>query len=379
MKNVWASWTNSAASGMGGWPCRPADHGVRERSMAESEVRRSPGSTSKTPTAKKESIDAVYLWVNGTDPTFRETLSRYSSQDRGLDDLHNAAGAHRFRDNGELRYSLRSLEMNAPWVRHVYLVTNGQVPSWLSTVHPRISIVAHEAIFPDKTHLPTFNSHAIELHLHRIPDISDRFIYFNDDVFLGNSVSPHDFLTASGGQKIYFEAWNIPTSLNDGPVHDRAYAYTQRLLDERCGRQPSRAAIPHMPQMFHKDRIIEIQEVWHSEVERTSSHRFRAPDDLVLRMLYGHYLLETCQHESEHQVAADPARSGDYFFMMLKDDDPGLARRLRRIASLRPKFFCINDDRPYASTNDMVTMGLKAFLNWYFRRPSSFERPEGRS
>jgi hypothetical protein len=27
----------------------------------------------------------------------------------------------------ELRYSLRSLEKYAPWVRHVYLVTNGQV------------------------------------------------------------------------------------------------------------------------------------------------------------------------------------------------------------------------------------------------------------
>lgn len=62
----------------------------------------------------------------------------------------------RMTDNGELRYSLRSIETFAPWVRRIYLVTNGQVPAWLNVNHPRIVVVRHEDIFDNKTHLPSF-------------------------------------------------------------------------------------------------------------------------------------------------------------------------------------------------------------------------------
>tara|TARA_R110002050_G_scaffold150757_1_gene277697 strand:- start:234 stop:554 length:321 start_codon:yes stop_codon:yes gene_type:complete len=82
----------------------------------------------------------------------------------------------------QLRYSLRSIMKFAGWVRHIYIVTNGQVPSWLDVSHPRITVVAHEEIFTDPSDLPTFSSPAIEVHLHRIPGLSNRWIYFNDDV-----------------------------------------------------------------------------------------------------------------------------------------------------------------------------------------------------
>ena len=115
-----------------------------------------------------EPIDAVYLWVDGADTEHRESASRHRPRDGcGVD--AEAFGAHRFRDNGELRFSLRSLEIHAPWIRHIYLVTNGQLPAWLDIDNPRLSLVPHKAIFPDPSHLPTFNSHSIELHLHRIP------------------------------------------------------------------------------------------------------------------------------------------------------------------------------------------------------------------
>ena len=52
--------------------------------------------------------------------------------------------ANRFEDNEELRYSLRSIERHAPWVRHVYIVTNGQIPSWLNLDSPRMTIVTHK-------------------------------------------------------------------------------------------------------------------------------------------------------------------------------------------------------------------------------------------
>ena len=58
--------------------------------------------------------------------------------------------------------------MFAPWIRHIYIVTNGQIPTWLNIKNQNISVISHNEIFPDKSHLPTFNSMAIEVHLHRI-------------------------------------------------------------------------------------------------------------------------------------------------------------------------------------------------------------------
>lgn len=148
-------------------------------------------------------IDVVYTWVNGSDPVFLESLQKRVP----IVDL--SAAASRFSDKDELRYSLRSLEMYAPWVRHVYIVTNGQIPSWLDMDNPRMTLVSHEDIFLNKSDLPTFSSPAIESHIHRIPGISDKFLYFNDDVMLGAEIWPEDFITQAGGQKVYL-AWWVP-------------------------------------------------------------------------------------------------------------------------------------------------------------------------
>ena len=116
-------------------------------------------------------------------------------------------------DNEELRYSLRSIEKFAPWVRHIFLVTNGQVPSWINTYplfpklfaismppppslllltspteHPRLTVITHAQIFTNVSHLPTFSSPSIEVHLHRIPGLSKKFIYMNDDVMFGRGI-----------------------------------------------------------------------------------------------------------------------------------------------------------------------------------------------
>jgi hypothetical protein len=76
---------------------------------------------------------------------------------------------------------MRAIYMHAPWVRFIYLVTASQLPNWLNASHPRVRIVNHAALFPDPTHLPTFNSLAIESVLHRIPGLSEYFLYFNND------------------------------------------------------------------------------------------------------------------------------------------------------------------------------------------------------
>ncbi|XP_072511832.1 N-acetylglucosamine-1-phosphotransferase subunits alpha/beta isoform X2 [Notamacropus eugenii] len=124
--------------------------------------------------------------------------------------------ASRFEDNEELRYSLRSIEKHAPWVRNIFIVTNGQIPSWLNLDNPRITIVTHQEVFRNLSHLPTFSSPAIESHIHRIEGLSQKFIYLNDDVMFGKDVWPDDFYSHSKGQKVYL-TWPVPNCAEGCP------------------------------------------------------------------------------------------------------------------------------------------------------------------
>ncbi|KAK9811335.1 hypothetical protein WJX72_002047 [[Myrmecia] bisecta] len=169
-----------------------------------------------------EPIDVVYTWVNGSDPAFLGSLMAWRQRELDAGNIkaedvpvpEALTGGSRYRDNEELRYSLRSVYQYASWVRNIYLVTNGQVPCWLDLSHPQIHVIPHSQIFTNTSHLPTFSSPAIEVHLHRIPGLSNKFIYFNDDVFLMQPVWPDDFYTLSGGQKLYF-AWEVPPCAKD--------------------------------------------------------------------------------------------------------------------------------------------------------------------
>ena len=155
----------------------------------------------------KVEIDVVYTWVNGSDPKFISEIQRYSK-------LHDRA---RYDDKDELRYSLRSIDRFAPWVRNIYIVTNGQIPHWLNLENPRIRIVTHQELAADEPEiLPTFSSCTIESLIHRIPNLSKNFLYLNDDIFLGAHVYPDDFFTESDGIKV-FSAWTVPDCAADCP------------------------------------------------------------------------------------------------------------------------------------------------------------------
>lgn len=134
----------------------------------------------------------------------------------GAPAVDESVAASRYRDSDELRYSLRSLEKYAPWVRHVYLVTDDQIPWWLDMASDRLTVVPHRKVFAraHREFLPVFSSPAIETQLHNIPGLSKRFIYFNDDVMLGAETWPSDFATLRGAPRIYL-AWEVP-KCNDG-------------------------------------------------------------------------------------------------------------------------------------------------------------------
>jgi hypothetical protein len=137
----------------------------------------------------ENAIDFVITWVDGNDPNWIAQRNAYSNSEGDGTDV-------RFRDWGLLRYWFRSVEKNAPWVRKIHFVTWGHVPEWLDTENPKLHIVKHSDFIPAQ-YLPTFNSHTIELNLHRIEGLAEQFVYFNDDVFLIRK-TPAEFFFRKG-------------------------------------------------------------------------------------------------------------------------------------------------------------------------------------
>ena len=133
-----------------------------------------------------EKIDFVIAWVDGSDPAWLEEKNKYSLNTK------NDARDIRFRDFNLLKYWFRAVEKNAPWVNKIYFVTWGHLPKWLNTEHKKIRVINHKDYIPSK-YLPTFSSHTIELNFHRIKDLSEHFVYFNDDMYLLDRVKPEDF------------------------------------------------------------------------------------------------------------------------------------------------------------------------------------------
>lgn len=136
----------------------------------------------------KSQIDFVIIWVDGSDPAWQKERAKYTAQN------HNPDGDTeiRYRDWNNLQYWFRGVERFAPWVDTVHFVTWGHLPPWLNVNHPKLHIVRHEDYIPSQ-YLPTFNSHTIELNLHRIEGLSEQFVYFNDDIFLTAPTASTDF------------------------------------------------------------------------------------------------------------------------------------------------------------------------------------------
>lgn len=134
-------------------------------------------------------IDFVVTWVDMNDPEWQKDFFKY----KGVkEEEKNGVSAARFRDQGLLKYWFRGVEKFAPWVRSIYFVTAGQKPKWLDTSNPKLRLVNHKDFIPEQF-LPTYNSVVIERYLHRIPGLSEKFVYFNDDFFIIRPVSPERF------------------------------------------------------------------------------------------------------------------------------------------------------------------------------------------
>ncbi|MGQ4514086.1 stealth conserved region 3 domain-containing protein [Streptomyces sp. DW26H14] len=311
-------------------------------------------------------IDVVYTWVDGSDPDWQRKRARHS----GAAYHEEAANDARYLSRDELRYSLRSLHLYAPWVRTVYLVTDRQAPAWLNAEHPGIQLVDHRDVFQDPSWLPTFNSHAIESQLHHIDGLSEHFLYFNDDVLLGRETTPGDFFFASGISRFFPSPALVPL----GPVGDddppvAAAGKNNRRLIERSFGAVLVQKMKHMPHALNRSVLTEIEVRYADEYRTTAGSRFRSMDDLSITSSLHHYY-------AFHTGRAVPSNELLYNYIDLSRE--GAERRLGQLIAHRERHvFCVNDTGSTVADAEKQSALLHGFLADYFPVPSPFERVQG--
>ncbi len=251
-------------------------------------------------------IDIVIPWVDGNDPAWLEEF-RKARAGAGENAPVVATGGEqntseiRYRDWGTLPWLFRGIERFTPWVRMVHLVTWGHLPEWLDTACPRLNVVRHGDFIPAE-YLPTFASRPIELNVHRIEGLAERFILFNDDMFLVRPVPVERFFR--GGLPCDMARLSLiapstisHTVLNMTEIlarrHDRrtvmrrcagkwfspryGVAGLLKTLDLSLWRGWSGLADTHMPQPYLRETFERMWDEEREVLDATCRQRFRSP------------------------------------------------------------------------------------------------------
>ena len=313
-------------------------------------------------------VDVVYTWVDGNDPEWNRAREQRLAELAGTHAAETAqtresSGQARFVSRNELRYSMRSIHLFAPWVRRIHLVTAGQVPDWLDVDHPSVNLVDHSVILPADA-LPTFNSHAIETSLHRIPDLAEHFVYFNDDFFLGRPIRPEALFSPAGLPATFFAPTTIGlTDLPDSPPYLKAAWNNRRLLQGAFNRVLTHN-LAHVPYPHRRFVLEHLTERFPDALAATSRSPFRSDTDVsTLSSLAQHYGLMTGR-----SYVGEASRT--YVNVSNSDLDWQLKKTLQRDQD----FICLADHHDHALNPVRLNRTLQAFMEAYFPVPAPWER-----
>lgn len=332
---------------------------------------------------KNEKIDFVVLWVDDGDKEWKKKKQKYNPE-------HNTdSNEGRYRDWGLFKYWFRGIEKFAPWVNNIFLVTDHQIPEWLNLDNSKLIIVNHED-YIDKKYLPIFNSNALECTINRIPNLSDKFVLFNDDTFLINKTKPKDFFKNGLPVSTFIETAIVPN--NENPVFVRTLvlnteivnsigdkrkfikAHPFRYINPKYGISALRTLSsisyksfigfynPHLPEPFLKKSFEKVQTQYPQLFEKTLSHRFRSSQDIT-QYLVRYYQLVTANFYPRS------CSYGKNYAITEKDLD----RVVKHVLKQKTKTICINDTGLYENFDKCKNELLNVFEK-VLPEKSSFEK-----
>ncbi len=222
----------------------------------------------------RSEIDLVIPMVFPQDPEWRREYSRYHSGD--------ATQNTRFRSWATEELLIRCCIKFMPWLRRIYilLAQESQMQRWMKnlaaeaqgTMQPEVRTVFHREFIPEKL-LPCFASPCIEMFLHRIPGLSEYFIYGNDDMFPLSPLQPEDF---------FRQAEPDGTLLPCQKITERAYPPKPNIFQRKCLYQLNMIAKPYgkhyaekwpdTGHIFAAIRRSSCEEVWRRHGDEISAN-----------------------------------------------------------------------------------------------------------
>lgn len=310
-------------------------------------------------------IDLVYLWVDDKDKTWQGKREYWAIKE-GLKDTEENHSA-RFSNNDELKYSLRSAQMYAPWINQIFIITDNQVPQWLDANHPKIKIIDHKEIM-DENNLPCFNSNALETCLDKIPELSEYFLYANDDMFFSAPVSPEDFFDKAGNPVINLRPrmWEKITNL-----HMQNLVYTTELFQTKYALPDFLQEVEpsHCIDAYRKSFITECKEIFAKNFAQTTNKKFRC-ENAVQRIIYSFYnYIKNPQSLVMNPIIQKQAYQEQVDNLYLNITPVNVMKM--RIENLKPKLLCINDSPHVSDTN---RKNLKQLLYLLFNETTKWEK-----
>eukprot|EP00833_Pecoramyces_ruminatium_P009942 jgi/Orpsp1_1/1183974/evm.model.c7180000087448.2 len=212
----------------------------------------------------------------------------------------------RYRTLDELRYSLRSVEKYLPWHEGIiYIVTCQQIPRWLEISNPRIKVIFHKDIFPEHIY-PTFDSNTIELFLDKIPGLTERFLYLNDDFFINNYIHPSFFFSSrTFYPKIYLNNKRLNITKNKIKRNILktkkfiASCYNSKeLIKKYFDSDFTYYFIHHSVYVLYRDLYEPFRQFFKEQLKVNYANKFRNHYEVQVLYLYLHFIKYATKHEN---------------------------------------------------------------------------------
>jgi len=332
-------------------------------------------------------IDFVVTWVNSNDTIWQQKKEHYElseNESRKNDEIAD----NRYREFGLFKYWFRAVEQNASWVHKIYVVTDHQVPEFLNLDSSKIEIVDHSEIIDEKF-LPTFDSNTIDWNLFKIPNLSEHFVYFNDDLFINRPVQPEDFFSADGvprdtvGQSIIMPIEGYDHTLVNNTMKINQFFNKHEILRREWKKffsmkqgmpvlllnillsvfpRFTRLYDAHTAFSFTKSDMRAAYELLQKELVENFTEKFRTADDFSIQ--FARYYQIVQGHVNVRSM---------YFGRTANTDNPELTRKLL-FDYKKTKIVNVNDKND-ATNNDLKE--IVQLFNKRFPTVSSFERYNG--
>jgi len=308
-------------------------------------------------------IDVVFTWVDDKDP---EWVARYNHYRETYDEnigLH-AKDPARFSNHDELKYSLRCVIKYLPWVRNIFIITDNQHPTWIDEYYDkRVKIIDHRDIIPEQ-YLPTFNSHVIEAHLHKIEGLAEHFIYFNDDVFVARPLPAGHFFKSNGNASLFVSQKSLNTMIRKGTQTPtlKASLTGRKLLAKKFDGELLDSPLVHTYVPLCKSIYEKCWKTFDSDIDAFLSNKFRSDNDLNLAT----FLVPWFAYLDGSSILA---RDICYYFNIRSPAAAGYFNALKRSKrnNTLPHSFCANDfntkDKGTAMSNEKIKLTLQQFFS----------------